>query len=140
MILGKRISFLRQEKGWSQMELAEKVGVSQRYVSTWETGKNMPHVETLMKLAQVFEVSVDFLLFDTVPREGTHRIDDIELYEQFRQAEALPEEQKNAVKQLVGALLFQYKVKMTQDEIEKQKTKTSRQAETPALRKVAGKR
>jgi transcriptional regulator with XRE-family HTH domain len=140
MILGKRIAQLRREKGLSQIELAKKVGVSQRYVSTWETGKNMPHVETLLKLAQVFGVSVDHLLLENVPREGTHKIDDIELYEQFKQAEALPQEQKDAVKQLVGALLFQYKVKKTQEEIDKQRTKATKQEQLLPLRKVAGKR
>lgn len=139
MILGKRVAALRKEKDWSQSELAQKVSVSQRYVSTWETGKNLPHVETLIKLAEVFEVSVDYLLFESVPREGTHRIDDIELYEQFRQAESLPEEQKKAIKLIVGGLLFQFRVKSTEEEIEKQSSKASKHARALPLRKVAGK-
>jgi transcriptional regulator with XRE-family HTH domain len=138
MILAKRIAQLRQERDWSQTELGKKVGVNQRYVSTWERGQNMPHVETLARLAQVFQVSVDYLLFENIPREGIHKIDDLELYEQFRQAESLPEEQKNAIKQVVGGLLFQQKVKQTQEEIEKSSSK--RTAQSVALRKVAGRR
>lgn len=139
MNLAQKISKLREERGWSQTDLGKKVGVNQRYVSTWETGRNMPHVETLIRLAQVFEVSVDYLVLDDVPREPNHHVDDIELYEQFRQAEALPAEQKKVIKQLVGAVLFQYKVKTTQDEIDRQNAGGKKPAE-PALRKVAGKR
>jgi transcriptional regulator with XRE-family HTH domain len=137
MNLAKKIIQLRQERDWSQTDLGKKVGVNQRYVSTWETGRNLPHVETLVKIAQVFEVSVDYLLLDNIPREGVHTIDDLELYEQFQQAEALPADQKKAIKQLVGALIFQHKVKQTQEEIEE---RTSQKIKQAPLRKVAGKR
>lgn len=139
MSIEQKIIQLRQERDWSQGELGRKIGVNQRYVSTWETGRNMPHAETLVKLAQVFEVSIDYLLIDGVPREPNHKIDDLELYDQLRQAETLPAEQKKMIKQFVGALLFQYKVKTTQDEIEQQADE-KRPRQATSLRKVAGRR
>lgn len=59
---GKAISRLRKEKRLTQKELAEKVGVSDKAVSRWETGKNYPDIETLQRLAEVFDVSVNDLL------------------------------------------------------------------------------
>ena len=56
------IVLLRKEKGLTQKELADKLGVTDKAVSRWETGKNYPDIEVLKKLADVLEVSVDDLL------------------------------------------------------------------------------
>lgn len=59
---GETIVLLRKEKGMTQKELADKLGVTDKAVSRWETGKNYPDIETLKKLAEVLEVSVNELL------------------------------------------------------------------------------
>ena len=59
---GNYIFSLRTRAGLSQSELAEKVGVTNKAVSKWEVGKAKPGVETIRKLAALFEVSVDELL------------------------------------------------------------------------------
>jgi len=59
---GKAISRLRKEKGLTQKNLANKVGVSDKAVSRWETGRNYPDIETLQRLAEVLDVSVNDLL------------------------------------------------------------------------------
>ena len=59
---GKAIVKLRKEKGLTQKELADKLNVSDKAVSSWETGKNYPDIETLQRLAVVLEVSVNGLL------------------------------------------------------------------------------
>ena len=59
---GKRIVQLRKEKGFTQKELADKLNVSDKAVSRWETGKNYPDIETLQRLATVLDVSVNDLL------------------------------------------------------------------------------
>jgi transcriptional regulator with XRE-family HTH domain len=149
MDIAKKIKDLRKEKGWSQADLGKKVGVHQRYVSTWETGQNIPQAETLIRLSQVLEVSVDYLLFNNVPRDGYSKISDFELYEQFRQADSLPDEEKKAIKKLVGAVVFQHKVKLAQEEAAEeeqkkqqqlQQVRRAKQASATPLRKVAGKR
>ena len=61
-IFGDTIVLLRKEKGLTQKELADKLGVTDKAVSRWETGKNYPDIEVLKKLADVLEVSVDDLL------------------------------------------------------------------------------
>ena len=53
---------LRTEKGLSQDELAEKVFVTRQAVSRWETGETTPGLETLKRLSQLFDVSINTLL------------------------------------------------------------------------------
>lgn len=60
--IGKFISELRKEKGMTQEQLAEKLGVTQRSVSRWETGKNMPDISLLQLLSSELNISVSELL------------------------------------------------------------------------------
>ena len=60
--LGKRIATLRKEKGLTQEQLAEKVGVSAQAVSKWENDVSCPDITLLPLLADLFGVSVDELL------------------------------------------------------------------------------
>ena len=53
---------LRNQKGMSQAELAEKVFVSRQAVSRWENGETVPNTETLKLLSKVFDVSINTLL------------------------------------------------------------------------------
>ncbi|MCM1114075.1 MAG: helix-turn-helix domain-containing protein [Clostridium sp.] len=59
---GEKIYTLRKEKGISQKELGAMLGVSNKAVSKWETGAAAPKTETLIKLAEIFNLSVDDLL------------------------------------------------------------------------------
>ena len=63
-MLSEKIRELRRKGGLSQEELAEKLNVSRQAVSKWETGAAVPTTETLVQLADFFEVSLDFLLRD----------------------------------------------------------------------------
>jgi transcriptional regulator with XRE-family HTH domain len=58
----KRIKEERLKKELSQAELAEKIGVTQQAVGKWETGKAMPDLATLRRLASFFDVTTDYLL------------------------------------------------------------------------------
>lgn len=60
--IGKFISELRKEKGMTQEQLAEKLGVTQKSVSRWETGKNMPDLSLLQTLSSELDISVSELL------------------------------------------------------------------------------
>lgn len=59
---GKLISSKRREKGLTQKELAEKLGVTDKAVSKWETGRGMPDVSVLENLSKELEVSVSEIL------------------------------------------------------------------------------
>ena len=60
--MGKQIKMLRTIRGWTQEELGKRLGVSKVAVSSYELGYRLPNVEMLEKLADAFEVTVDYLL------------------------------------------------------------------------------
>lgn len=60
--LGMMIASLRKENGMTQLELAEKMGVTDKAVSKWERDLSCPDVNTIPKLAEVFGISVDELM------------------------------------------------------------------------------
>ncbi|MBP5555453.1 MAG: helix-turn-helix transcriptional regulator, partial [Lachnospiraceae bacterium] len=56
--VGQFLKQLRKEKGITQEEFAEKIGVSGRTVSRWETGSNMPDISLLVEIADFYDVDV----------------------------------------------------------------------------------
>lgn len=64
MILADKIIEERKRNGWSQEELAEKLGVSRQSVSKWESAQSVPDLQRVIRLAEVFGVSTDYLLKD----------------------------------------------------------------------------
>lgn len=69
MNLAQQIKTCRTGVGLSQTELAEKLMVSRQAVSKWESGKGTPDITNLKAMAELFGVSVDFLMGTTI--EGT---------------------------------------------------------------------
>lgn len=61
-VLGKRIAETRHQKGLTQKQLAEKVGVTAQAVSKWERGSNCPDISILDEVASALDVSVSELL------------------------------------------------------------------------------
>ena len=60
--IGKRISELRKKNNITQVQLAEKLGVSKGTVAMWETGKRQPNFETLDELSDIFDKRIDYIL------------------------------------------------------------------------------
>ena len=60
--IGKFISSCRKEQGMTQAALAEKLGISDRAVSKWETGKSMPDSGIMLELCELLEINVNELL------------------------------------------------------------------------------
>lgn len=67
---GNLLTSLRLEKGYSQFQLGQLVGVSDKAVSKWENGSAKPRMATCCKLAEVLEVSLDTLLAEQDNRQG----------------------------------------------------------------------
>lgn len=59
---GKRIRKLRRQAGWTQEELAERISAGRSYLGYVETGKKGCSIDALVELAQVFGVSLDYLI------------------------------------------------------------------------------
>lgn len=62
MILADKIINERKKNGWSQEELADMLGVSRQSVSKWESAQSIPDLQKILKMAEVFNVSTDYLL------------------------------------------------------------------------------
>ena len=60
--IGKFISVCRKEKGLTQMQLAEKLNITNRAVSKWETGKSVPDASIMLDLCEILDISVNELL------------------------------------------------------------------------------
>lgn len=73
--LGKRIKKIRKSKGITQEQ--ENIGLSTQYISNLETAKSKGSLETIVKIANIFEVSVDELLCDSVKKSRDFQLNDI---------------------------------------------------------------
>ena len=60
-----RIKDLREDRDMRQIDLARETGIDQRTISNYETGKTVPDAYALVKLADFFDVSVDYILCRT---------------------------------------------------------------------------
>lgn len=60
--IGKLIQSLRKEKKLSQQELGDKLGVSPKTISKWETGNGLPDISFLKKVSEIFEITIEELL------------------------------------------------------------------------------
>lgn len=69
MILADKIVFLRKKAGWSQEDLAEKLGVTRQSVSKWEGAQSVPDMDKVVMMSRLFGVSTDFLLKDELEEE-----------------------------------------------------------------------
>ena len=61
-VFGETLFLLRRKSGMTQQELAEKIGFSNKTVSQWENSETLPEITVLPRLAEIFGVSVDYLL------------------------------------------------------------------------------
>src|SRR5690554_4822695 len=70
MFLGKNIRFLRKEKGFTQSDISGELEIKRTMISAYEDGRSEPKLAALTKLAEVFHVTVDELLFRDLEKEG----------------------------------------------------------------------
>ncbi len=83
MNMADRIQYLRKTKGFSQEELADKVGVSRQAVSKWESEQSTPDIEKIIIMSELFEVTTDYILKGIEPVNMTNRKTIYSLYVGF---------------------------------------------------------
>ncbi|MFM0417551.1 helix-turn-helix domain-containing protein [Paraburkholderia aromaticivorans] len=101
--VGKLIAKRRQERSWTQNQLAEKMGVGYEAVSRMERGAILPNISKIKQLAEVFNCPIDELLFESSnrPTEQAQVI--------FRMIEGLSEQERAFVVDIVDRLSSQLK-------------------------------
>lgn len=69
-MMGEKILRLRKARGWSQEELASRLGVTRQAVGRWESGTAKPDADKIIDLCDLFGVSADYLLRDNYAETG----------------------------------------------------------------------
>lgn len=106
MSFGKRLKKARQDKGISQAQLGEIVGVHYTQIGRYESKDMKPSGEILTKLANALGVSSDFLMNGTTDEAANATLMDKELLQHFKKAEQLNKQQKFVLKEIVEAYLL----------------------------------
>lgn len=106
MTLAEKILSLRTERGMSQDDLAEKLEVSRQSVSKWETGQSTPDLDKIIKLADLFGVSVDELVRDGErPQPPEPSRPQVVYVERERKQELSPVQKLGVIMEASGAAL-----------------------------------
>ena len=106
MNLGNRISQLRKEKNISQTQLADKINASREAISKYERNETIPSVEVAKKMADAFEVTLDFLV-----GEGINGTFDKKTVQRLNDLQQLPDEDKVHIFYALDSLIKAAKLK-----------------------------
>jgi transcriptional regulator with XRE-family HTH domain len=103
----ERLKMLREKAGWTQEELAKKIKVSDATINRYEKGTRRPDMDILELFADIFGVSVDYLLGRITyqqPSIAAHRTDNI-----FARDD-VPEEARKSVEEFIEFVKKKYKI------------------------------
>jgi transcriptional regulator with XRE-family HTH domain len=100
-VLGKRLKVAREKKRLSQIEAAKLLGISNGTLSGYERNYRDPDTQTLEKMANLFEVSTDYLLGRTDDPRGHSKEDNEDVNIAFYNLNELTEEQKEIVQKQI---------------------------------------
>jgi len=105
--IGSKITELRKNKGLSQAQLAEAVNASRDIIGKYERNDNSPSIEMALKIAKVFDVSVDYLL-----GEGKHANFDKETLKRLADIENLDQATRNVLFDVIDTFLRDAKARV----------------------------
>lgn len=75
MNFAEKLLYLRTENGYSQEALAGELGVSRQAISKWELGTTLPETDKIIAIGELFGVSLDSLLVDSIPLNAKDNLD-----------------------------------------------------------------
>lgn len=110
MPLGERIKQLRKEAGWSQGELADKIGTDARQISRYENDRITPSLDVGVRLAEAFNTSLDHLVIDDIPRRPL-RGPDHGLEDRLADLAHLDDADRDAITHIIDGLIARNRVK-----------------------------
>jgi transcriptional regulator with XRE-family HTH domain len=105
---GRRLKELRKQKGWTQKELAEKLDIRFGQLNKYECGLNAPPLEKLVQIAEILNVTADYLLTGDNPDETP--IHNTRLLERFRILQKFKKDDQEAVIKLIDAMIIKHRV------------------------------
>jgi transcriptional regulator with XRE-family HTH domain len=111
MEFSNRLKKARLEKNLSKSDLANKIGVHYSQIGRYEEKGALPSADVLANLANVLEVSSDFLMNGTSDDLANNTLTDKELLNQFKSIEKMNDTDKNVIKILIDAFITKAKIK-----------------------------
>lgn len=105
--MGDRIKRLRQERNWSQGQLAQRLNIHQKQISGYERNVHIPSVEVLIRLAELLDVSLDYLAFDDRDdSRAATQIADRELLRKVEEVDKLSDSDKTTIKAVLDSFIL----------------------------------
>ena len=101
-IFASRLLALRKERGWSQPELAKKVGTSGAIIGRYERGEITPSIGVAQKLADVFGVTLDYLVSD---KEVPNILQDKVMLERWKEIDTLTPPERERIVSVLDSLI-----------------------------------
>jgi transcriptional regulator with XRE-family HTH domain len=110
MSLAKKLVSLRKEHNLTQKELAKSIGVHFSHMSRYERGISLPSIDVVKKIAQVFNVSTDYLLRDDTQAFPETKIPDPELQQLFEAISRMSEQERAAIKIVLEGMVVKHRI------------------------------
>jgi transcriptional regulator with XRE-family HTH domain len=110
MGFAQRLKIARRDKGLSQTELGNLVGIHYTQIGRYENKGTQPSADILAKLANALGVSSDFLTNGSTDELAENTLNDKELLNQFKAVEKMSDNDKNIVKTLIDAFITKRKI------------------------------
>jgi transcriptional regulator with XRE-family HTH domain len=95
--IGQRLAQLRKKRGLTMIELATETGINQSQISLYENDQNLPSAQVVIKFAEAFETTTDFILLGSSPYDS----EDERFITHYK---SLPEEKKYHLRKLVESI------------------------------------
>jgi transcriptional regulator with XRE-family HTH domain len=111
--LGKRIQELRKKSGLTQQELAKRINISHPQIVRYENKGVQPPADVLNRIADAFNVSIDFLVNGNKSDKVEQTLKDAEVIKQFKQFDQLPDDEKKSILKVLSALIRDYNTKQS---------------------------
>ena len=110
-LFAERLRQLRVVKKLSQEDLGQITGLTYNHIGRYERGESRPSADKLKALADALGVSTDYLITGETENAARTNLEDQDLLAMFKTVETFPEKQKEAVKELLDAMIIKVRVK-----------------------------
>jgi len=103
--MGQRLARLRKERGWTQVELAERTGIVQTVLSDYERGKLRLNADMIVRFATTLDITTDELLQPKAAQTVLRRKPSLRVLRRLERIESLPQHQQNTLLKTIDGFL-----------------------------------
>jgi transcriptional regulator with XRE-family HTH domain len=103
--MGQRLARLRKERGWTQVELAERTGIVQTVLSDYERGKLRLNADMIVRFASALDITTDELLQPKAVQTVLRRKPSLRVLRRLERIESLPQHQQNTLLKTIDGFL-----------------------------------